>query len=106
MGFIGAILSLLLFAVIFVAVVGLILFARLMGGIRNLWNLITGQGKKANHNGNNSYYTNGGGYYDKGSNSNQHSGTSANQGNRPHSKGVFSDDEGTYVDFEEIKDGE
>lgn len=100
--FFGSILFLLLFAVLFILVLGLNFLAKLVGGIRNLWNILTGKGFSSNNSRQNT------GYYERetssSSNSNtSNSHTSSDQGHRPHSKGVFGDDEGTYVDFEEIK---
>lgn len=94
----GSILMLLLFAVLFILILGINLLARFVGGINNLWNIITGQGVSSdNRNRGRNGYT----YQQK--QSHQSSTSSTDQGHRPHSKGVFGDDEGTYVDFEEVK---
>lgn len=101
MGFFGTLLFLFIFAVFFVFILGLNVLARLLGGVRNLWNLFT----KGTINSNSGKFGNGFSNAQKGYGTNQnHSTTSDNQGDRPHSKGVFGDDEGTYVDFEEIKE--
>lgn len=95
MGFFGALFFLIFSAIVFIFVLGMSTLVRIFGGIGNLWNFFTGRKRKPSSN---NYYsqTNGG------SNS-QTRNASANQSNRPHSTGVFGDDEGTYVDFEEIK---
>jgi len=98
--FFGSILFLILFVILFILVMGLSLLARLVGGVRNLWNIFTGKGinwgdrqrsntRNSTNNSNTTY---------------EESTTSSNQGDRPHSKGVFGDDEGTYVEFEEVKE--
>lgn len=104
MGFFASIFFMLLFAVLFILIMGINLLARLFGGIGNLWNFITGNRKASwNSRGNRQR-----GYTSSGSSSSGSEsytgGASANQADRPHSKGVFRDDEGTYVDFEEVKD--
>lgn len=99
--FFGSILILLLFGILMILFFGLSLLARLVGGVKNLWNIFTGKGLNQ---GNRGYSRSNSGTYTSGNNnSGQQSGTSTDQGHRPHSKGVFADDEGTYVDFEEIK---
>lgn len=100
MGIIGSFLFLILFVLLFVVVLGLNILARIFGGVRNLWDFLTG-------NRSNSYQQGGRGFssnaHSSGSNAGGNkSSASTNQSNRPHSKGVFADDEGTYVDFEEI----
>lgn len=120
MHLIGTLLFLILFVLLFVLFLGINLLARLVGGVRNLWRMLTGGGfgqpdNRFSRGGSNSYgqqggysqqgsYGQAGGYNQQGSESyGQTTGQSADQGHRPHSKGVFADDEGTYVDFEEIK---
>lgn len=114
MHLIGTLLFLILFVLLFVLFLGINLLARLVGGVRNLWRMLTGGGFEQPNNrytnsGSNSYgqqgsYNQTGGYNQQGAESyGQTTGQSADQGHRPHSKGVFADDEGTYVDFEEIK---
>ena len=85
----------ILFFVLAILIIGLSLLAKLFGGVRNVWNIVTGKGVTNNTSGsNNTYYQT----------EEQQSATSENQGDRPHSRGVFKDDEGTYVDFEEVKE--
>ena len=98
MGFIGAILFMLLSAILIIAVMGISLLARLFGGLSNLWRVVTGGNRGTQQ----SAYRRPGNNTNNGSNAKANSNT-ANQGARPRSNGkVFSDDEGTYVDFEEI----
>lgn len=98
--FFGSIIVILLFITLFILVLGINLIARLVGGLRNLWNIIMGKGFASNtrsqrrQNTTYTYNTQSQGQY----------GAAEDQGHRPHSKGVFGDDEGTYVDFEEIKE--
>lgn len=90
----------LLVAVFVVLMFGISILSNLFGGIRNLWNLVTGKNINAGSYGKkNQQYQSDGIYSDDSTKSAQ----SADQGHRPHSGGVFKDDEGTYVDFEEIK---
>ena len=93
--FLGSILTLLLFSVLFLLGIGLAFMANLFGGIGNLLRFFTGNRRTTNADRRK---------HDTQSNSSNFTGdTSCNQSNRPHSDGVFADDEGTYVDFEEIK---
>ena len=100
--FFGSILLFLLFVVGFMLFMGLALLSRMLGGVRNLWNLFTGKGyssSKRRQTSNKQYHSEGI-FTDNGKQSTR----SEDQGHRPHSSGVFKEDEGTYVDFEEIKD--
>lgn len=97
--FLGSILMMLLVAVFVVLMFGISILANLFGGIRNLWNFFTGKNTNAgSYRKKNQQYQSDGIYSDDSTKSTQ----SADQGHRPHSGGVFKDDEGTYVDFEEI----
>lgn len=97
MGILGTLFFMILFALLFIVVLGINILVRLVGGIRNLWNIITGNPRSRQNGGFSAGYSNT-------RESTEYESTSTNQQNRPHSKGVFADDEGTYVDFEEVKE--
>lgn len=98
--FFGSILLFLLFAVGFMLFMGLALLSRMFGGVKNMWNFFTGKGRSTTNSKRSGKQYHSDGVYTE---TNQQSNKSADQGHRPHSSGVFKEDEGTYVDFEEIK---
>ena len=104
MHFIGLILVIILFAVSFILLLGFSLLIRLFGGIRKVWDTLTGVNNMRKAYSGASSRSDNGSSSSYGNTSNMH-GRSSEQGNRPRSGGqVFGDDEGTYVEFEEVKE--
>ena len=109
--FLGSIFIVILFVLFFLLMLGVSFIARLISGLRDMWHSMTGSdmsdGYSRGQSSARSYdYSSGQssaqGYEYSSESSRQDA--SSYQGDRPHSQGVFADDEGTYVDFEEVKE--
>jgi hypothetical protein len=105
-------MHIILFIIVLAAIIFFLLLtfalrivSTLVGGLTNLWNIITGKGINAQQSrsshayGNNT--TNSTAYSTNQYSSNNHSNASASH--HQHGEKVFKADEGEYVDFEEIK---
>ena len=90
MSFLGAILFLILFLAFFVFLLGINILAGIVSGLREFWNMLTGGSSYSYDNNGSSDSTDG--IYNRNNRSQNDSGQ------------VFADDEGTYVDFEEVKE--
>ena len=96
-------LGILFLFAIFIALAFVVnLLSSLVGGIANLWYLITGKkaGRSNNYSQSNSYNNK------SSSNFSDSSSSTGQQNSHSHKKGekVFTADEGEYVSFEEVKD--
>ena len=99
MSILGAILFVILFFIFFIFILGINLIASFVGGLRELWNILTG---RSSTDYNRDLYSSSRGNA-RGSNSSQN-GDMSGQSSYSGSGKVFADDEGTYVDFEEVKE--
>lgn len=100
MGVILSIFMFLAFIAIFLLAFGLALVSRLLGGVGNLLKLF-GFGKSDTQNSNRQYSSNNQHTANSRSSANRSSHTKTGNGKSPGK--IFGNDEGTYVDFEEIK---
>lgn len=99
MSFLGAILFLILFLAFFVFLLGINILAGIVGGLREFWNMLTGGSSYSYDNNGSSDSTDG--IYNR---NNRSQNDTVSRGGSSDSGQVFADDEGTYVDFEEVKE--
>lgn len=99
LSFLASLFFIALFIVLFILVIGVSLLSRFFGGLGNLWKAFTGR----------SFSHNSAKSQSSGNFNNNTSGSRTNDRNHsygnPSSGGkIFGNDEGVYIDFEEVRD--
>jgi len=105
--FIIFILAALLILIFVILTMGMYAFSKVVGGISNLFYILTGKRKPKNA-GNNAYRktyssSNSSSYSTSNSSSQSNNANNHSSSHHQHGEKVFNDDEGEYVDFVEIK---